>query len=102
MSLAEPIPYAAHVRERRSARRVELGAKAREVCLQPLGIGIALLRPTCTQERAPLQHLTRSCDESGEQAELGRGPLERVTLDARDVGLRLHAEAADGGRRPLR
>src|SRR6266550_9515021 len=93
---AQPVSDPANVRKRRRARRVELRAKTREMGLQPFGIGIALFGPASAQKRAALQHFARSRDERGEKPELGRSEIKRVTVDARDMGLRIHAQSAYG------
>src|SRR5205809_7435555 len=93
---AQPVSDPANVRKRGRARRVELRAKTREMRLQPFGIGIALLGPTSAQQSAALEHLARARDERGEKPELGRSEIERVTVDARDVRLWIHAQSAYG------
>src|SRR6267143_3683683 len=98
---AQPVSDPAHVRERRRARRVKLRAKSREMGLQPLRIGIALLGPARAQQRATLEHLARSRDERREKTELGRREVERGAVDARDMGLRIEAQATNR-RRGLR
>src|SRR5436190_17636016 len=93
---AQPVSDPANVRKRRRARRVELRAKTREMRLQPFGVGIALLGPASAQKRAALEHLARARDERGEKPELGRSEIERVTVDARDMGLRIDTQSTDG------
>src|SRR5207237_4186901 len=100
--LAEPVTKPAYVRKCGSAGGVELRTKAREMCLQPLGVGVAFLVPARAQEGAPLEHFARARDERGQQTELGRCQIERLLVDARDVRLRVHTQAADGGGRLLR
>src|SRR2546423_3618138 len=69
--------------------------------LQPFRIGIALLGPTRAEQRASFEHFTRARDERGEKTELSRRQIERITVDARDVRLRIQAQATYG-RRGLR
>src|SRR5438477_4958961 len=100
--LSESVTHPAHIRQRRSTRGVELRTKAREMRLEPLGVGIAFLWPAGAQQRASLEHLARARDERREQAELGRRQIECLAVDARDVRLRINAEAAHKGSRLLR
>src|SRR2546425_2609143 len=81
---------------------MELRAKSSEMRLQPLRIGVALLGPSCPQQGAALEHLAGARDERGKKTKFRGGQIESVTIDARDVRLRIHAEATDGGRGPRR
>jgi hypothetical protein len=66
------------------------------MCLQPLGIGITFLWPTRAQQGTSLEHLTCARDERGKKSEFSRREIERASVHARDVRLRIQPQAANG------
>src|SRR2546428_14173767 len=75
--------------------------------LQPLRIGVALFGPARAKQRAALQDFTRPRGERREETELRRREVEGLTIDARDVRLRIDTQPPDPSgalraRRPTR
>ena len=93
----------------RAAGRLDLGAEARQVRLEPEQVRVGLGRPAGTRQLEVRDDVAVGADERLEQAELGRRERQRGVADARLVtpGLQdqvagLERPAARRRRRPRR
>ena len=92
----DPIADAADRHDLRAAGRLDLGAKAREVRLEPEQVRIGLGRPAGARQLEVRDDVAGGPDQRLEQPELGRGQRQRRLADARLVA----ARARGPGRRP--
>ena len=88
----DPVADAADRHHVRPAGRLDLGAQAREVRLQPEQIRVGLGRPAGTRQLEVRDDVAVRPDERLEQAELGRRERQRGLADARLVAARLQDE----------
>src|ERR671935_157544 len=84
-SLPEPVSHAAHVLRDRRAELAELHAQPREMRLQPLRIGIALVGPAGAQQLLAGDDVAAAAHEDLEQPELDRREIERLPVSCRAV-----------------
>ena len=86
----------------RPAGRLDLGAQAREVRLEPEQVRVGLGRPAGTRQLEVRDDVAVGADERLEQAELGRRERQRRLADARLVaaGLQDQRRRPRAGRRP--
>src|SRR5919201_5764270 len=68
--LREPVADAAHVLGHRRAHITQLRTQAREMRLEPFGIGIALVRPARPEELLARDHLGAAPHQDLQQAKL--------------------------------
>src|SRR5690349_5161246 len=91
----ESIANAAHGRRDRSVRRLQLGAQAREVWLQPLRVRVVLAGPARCQQPGVRHDPAARLDEDRQQRELDPCQRQRFSVNGRTKARGIEGEAAD-------